>query len=114
MLKLIPKYSSSHALVIGINCYKTVSPLSYAVSDATAIAEALSNLFMFPRQNVHLLLDSAATRAAILDRFLSFACNGTELNDRLVVFFAGHGHTVKSSRGEVGYLVPWDGDCGKL
>ena len=36
------------------------------------------------------------------------------MNDRLIVFFAGHGHTVKSSRGEVGYLVPWDGDCGKL
>jgi uncharacterized caspase-like protein len=66
------------------------------------------------RANIHLLLDSDATRAAILEHFMSFACDGTEVNDRAVVFFAGHGHTVKSSRGEAGYLVPWDGDCRKL
>src|SRR5439155_514704 len=100
--------------IIGINRYKTAPPLSYAVSDATAIAAALSDRFLFPQNNIHLLLESNATRAAILEQFLSFACEGTEVNDRLIVFFAGHGHTVKSSRGEVGYLVPWDGDCGKL
>lgn len=114
MLNLIPAYSNSHALIIGIDGYKTGPPLKYAVSDATAIAAALSDRFLFPENNVHLLLDCDATRTAILDHFLSFACEGTEVNDRLVVFFAGHGHTVKSSRGEVGYLVPWDGDCGKL
>jgi len=113
-LKLIPRYFNSHALIIGINRYRTAPPLSYAVSDATAIAALLSERFLFPQKNVHLLLEGDVTRAAILDRFLSFACDGTEANDRLVVFFAGHGHTVKSSRGEVGYLVPWDGDCGKL
>ena len=37
-----------------------------------------------------------------------------ELTIRLIVFFAGHGHTVRTSRGEVGYLVPWDGDCDNL
>lgn len=114
MLKLIPTYSNSHALVIGINGYKTAAPPSYAVSDATAIASALTDRFQFPSKNIHLLLESDATRAAVLDHFLSFACDGTEVNDRLVVFFAGHGHTVKSSRGDVGYLVPWEGDCGKL
>jgi hypothetical protein len=113
-LKLTPTYSNSHALIIGINAYKTAPPLSYAVSDATAIASTLKDRFLFPTKNIHLLLESDATRAAVLDRFLSFACDGTDVNDRLVVFFAGHGHTVKSSRSEVGYLVPWDGDCGKL
>ena len=111
---LTPTYSASHALVIGINSYKVAPRLSYAVSDATAMAAVLSEQFLFPQKNIHLLLEGAATRNAILDNFLSFACDGTELNDRLVVFFAGHGHTVRSSRGEVGYLVPWDGDSSKL
>jgi uncharacterized caspase-like protein len=111
---LIPKYSNSHALVIGINYYKTSPPLGYAVNDAVAVATALSGLFHFPKEKVHLLLDSEATHSAILDHFLSFACDGTEVNDRLVVFFAGHGHTVRSSRGEIGYLVPSDGDCHNL
>jgi len=31
-------------------------------------------------------------------------------DDRLLVFFAGHGHTTTGSRGEVGFLVPVDGD----
>jgi uncharacterized caspase-like protein len=111
---LIPKYSSSFALVVGINAYKTAPPLGYAVSDATAVAGVLTSDFSFPKENVHLLLDDNATGAAIRECFLSFARDGCEVNDRLVVFFAGHGHTVRTSRAEVGYLVPWDGDCENL
>ncbi len=95
-MTLIPKYSNSHALVVGINAYKSAPPLGYAVNDAVAIAAALSGRFLFPKEKVRLLLDSDATRSAILNHVLSFACDGTEVNDRLVVFFAGHGHTVKS------------------
>ncbi len=35
-------------------------------------------------------------------------------DDRVLVFFAGHGETITGNRGEVGYLVPVDGDCDKL
>lgn len=107
-------YSNSHALVIGINAYAAASPLGYAVSDAAAVAAALKERFRFPEENVYMLLDGAATRAAILERFLSFACGGTGPNDRVVLFYAGHGHTVRSARGEVGYLVPSDGDPQNL
>lgn len=100
-MELIPKYSSSRALVIGINNYKTATPLGYAVSDATAVAAALVDTFSFPKENVQLLLDDHATRAAILHCFLSYTRNGCGVNDRLVVFFAGHGHTVRTSRTEV-------------
>ena len=113
-MELLPKYSSSRALVIGINVYKAAPPLGYAVSDASAVAAVLVDNFSFPKENVHLLLDSEATRAAILECFLSFAREGCGVNDRLIVFFAGHGHTVRTSRAEVGYLVPWDGDCDNL
>lgn len=113
-VELIARYSASRALVIGINAYETAPPLGYAVSDATALAAALVNSFSFPKQNVCLLLDSQATRAAILECFLSFARDGCGVNDRLIMFFAGHGHTVRTPRVEVGYLVPWDGNCDNL
>ena len=44
-VELLPKYSSSRALVIGINAYKTAPPLGYAVSDATAVAVILVDKF---------------------------------------------------------------------
>ena len=31
-----------------------------------------------------------------------------------MVFFAGHGHTVPAHRGEIGYLLPVDGDPSDL
>lgn len=102
---LRPRYEDSHALVIGINDYKAVSPLQYAVSDAEAVAEVLKTDFAFPADNVHLLVDQKATRARIMRAFTSFASGAIPINDRLVVFFAGHGHTVRSRTGDVGFLV---------
>jgi hypothetical protein len=109
-----PKYSESHALVIGINTYKTAPRLGYAVNDAKSVAATLENQFKFPKERINLCLDSAATRSAILEAYLAFARQGTAPDDRLIVFFAGHGHTEQSSRGEVGFLVPWDGDAHYL
>ncbi|MBW2618509.1 MAG: caspase family protein, partial [Deltaproteobacteria bacterium] len=106
-----PNYSNSYALVIGINEYKSASPLAYAVNDAKVIARVLTEDFSFPKDNVSLLLDKKATRSAITKRFLSFAFGGAAINDRVFVFFAGHGLTSPSrSGGEVGFLVPYDGD----
>lgn len=111
---LTPDYRNSYALVIGINNYKVASPLGYAVNDALDFSKSLKTELGFSDENIKVLTNSKATRAAILESYLSFATNGTEVNDRLIVFFAGHGHTVQSSRQEVGYLVPYDGDSSKL
>jgi uncharacterized caspase-like protein len=90
---LTAKYSESHALVIGINRYRFASVLGYAVNDANEVAQVLQQALGFPERNINLLIDSAATRSAILDKFLSFARDGTDQNDRIVIFFAGHGYT---------------------
>jgi Caspase domain len=103
-------YGVSRALVIGIDRYKAASPLSYAVSDATSIKDLLVSNFGFSESEIALLTDEAATRQAILRAFLRFANDDVALDDRLVVFFAGHGHTRTGSRGEIGYLVPYDAD----
>ncbi|HVP48722.1 MAG TPA: caspase family protein, partial [Bryobacteraceae bacterium] len=110
----VSKYAESRALIIGINAYKTAPHLSHAVNDAEAVANILQNVYKFPTNNVHVCLETSATRAAILDAYFTFARNGTGSDDRVVVFFAGHGHTERSFRGDVGFLVPWDGDIHNL
>ncbi len=108
-----PQYSSSHALVIGINDYQSAAPLGYAINDAEAIAQLLIDKFGFDGENVLLLTDANATRARIIDSFLSYASK-SDVNDRILFFFAGHGYTVSGRRGEVGLLVPYNGEPRNL
>jgi len=103
-------YGVSRALVIGIDKYYMAPPLSYAVSDAVAVRDLLVSDFKFLASDITLLTDAAATRQAIHKAFLRFANDDVGLDDRLIVFFAGHGHTRTGSRGEIGYLVPHDAD----
>lgn len=103
-------YAASHALVIGIDKYAKASPLSYAVSDATEIQSLLIRDFDFPEQNVTYLADDAASKEAILKAFFRYTKPDVGLDDRILVFFAGHGSTLTGSRGEIGYLVPYDAD----
>lgn len=103
-------YGISRALIIGIDKYKSASPLSYAVSDAVAIKDLLVSSLGFPEPEVTLLTDESATRQAVLKAFLRFSNDDVGLDDRLVIFFAGHGHTRTGIRGEIGYLVPHDAD----
>ncbi|MEE9175041.1 MAG: caspase family protein [Thermodesulfobacteriota bacterium] len=108
------KYNSSWGLIIGINEYSSVSPLSYARNDAEAVARLLIDKFDFPKENVTVILDEKATKEAIMSSFLNFANENTDPDDRLFVFFAGHGHTQGGSRGEVGFLVPSNGSIEDL
>ena len=105
-----PKYDTSRALIIGINEYEKASPLSYAVNDAEAIAKNIKERFGFTEENTRLLKNKEATKLNIEKAFHAYAQNGTSPDDKLIVFFAGHGHTAPGNRGEVGFLVPVDGD----
>lgn len=102
------KYSESYALVVGINDYKNISPLGYAVNDARSVSNKLIDLFSFPKKNVTLLIDNKATKTTILKKYLRL--RDCDSDARVFVFFAGHGHTIDSYKGDVGYLVPWNGD----
>jgi hypothetical protein len=104
------KYAKSWALVIGINEYRHASPLAHARNDATVVAELLKARFAFASDAVTLLLDQQASKEAIVASFLAYADGNVGHDDRLLVFFAGHGYTRAGRRGEVGYLIPQDGD----
>ena len=95
----LPKYIESRALVIGINKYKHAGPLAHACNDARAVAATLIDRFGFPPAEVELLLDADASRNAIVRAFLQYA-DPTKVgpDDRILVFFAGHGHTVTGRR----------------
>lgn len=109
-----PNYENGWALVIGINDYEIASPLRYARMDAEAVARTLESSCGFAKDNITVLLDKQATGLGIRTALLEYTGDVVGLDDRIVVFFAGHGHTRSGSRGDVGYLVPVDGDTSKL
>ena len=85
-------------MVIGINNYLNASPLDYAVNDAEAVAALLQSDFDFKSENIKLLLNESATRNEIMSAFLSYVNSEVSLNDRIFVFFAGHGMTQTGRR----------------
>ena len=103
-------YTNSRALIIGINKYENAPPLSYAVHDAEEIRDVLVDELSFQPENIIYLVDDKATRKNILSSFMSFTKDDVDLDERIFIFFAGHGHTLTGIRGEVGYLVPYDAD----
>jgi uncharacterized caspase-like protein len=107
-------YTGSRALIVGINRYKNISSLSYAVNDAEEIRSILVKEFSFPKKDITYLIDSDATKYRILREFMRFTSDEVDLDERILVFFAGHGHTRTGIRGEVGYLVPYDADMFNL
>jgi len=109
-----PEYENSWALLIGINKYQEVSPLRFARNDAEAIAQLLIERFDFPQSNITLLLDESATKEKILRGYLEFTQEKVGPNDRVLVLFAGHGYTQAGHRGEVGFLIPYDGNPNNL
>lgn len=107
-------YGASRAIVIGINAYSHASPLDNARQDAEVLGALLTQKFSFPSENIIVLLDQAATRAAITSAFLSMVNAPVGPDDRIIFFFAGHGSTQQARRGEVGYLIPHDGNPSDL
>jgi len=110
-----PRYRNSWALIIGINAYQDLNPLNYAVNDAQAVYSLLTTELGFPPDKVTLLLDGDATRQAILDTWLELTDKAADPDDRVIMFFAGHGMTVQGAKAgeEIGCLVPVDGDIDK-
>ncbi len=102
------KYTNSRALIIGINKYKNVSPLSYAVNDAMEIKDLLINEFNFPEENIAFLINEEASKDNILKSFARLTKDDIELDERIFIFYAGHGETRSGIYGEVGFLVPHD------
>lgn len=94
-------YSSSYALVIGIDAYSDGWPkLKNAVADARAVADSLRRRGFGVDYYENTTSDSLRQ---IFRRF--FIERGASPDSRLFVWFAGHGHTLEGE----GFIIPSDG-----
>jgi len=104
-------YSNSYAIVIGINNYtssKNIPALHACVADATDVAAAFKSEYGF--QNVTVLTDADATHDKIMAAFNDLTdASKIKPNDRVVVFWSGHGQSVTTPEGgQIGFLLPSD------
>ncbi len=104
-----------YALIVGIAQYQNLAPdkqLQFPESDAEAMYRVLINREggSFPAENVKFLKGSQATLANIKRELEVWLPSVAQPQDRVVVYFAGHGF-VKDGKG---YLAPWDVDPNKL
>jgi hypothetical protein len=107
-------YKNSWAVVIGINDYIRAPKLKYAVRDAEEFTEVLVNYYGFKRENIVKLIDREATKENIMKAFDKLRSKAGK-EDRVLVFFAGHGITVPLPDGrEKGYILPVDGSQDEL
>jgi peptidoglycan/xylan/chitin deacetylase (PgdA/CDA1 family)/uncharacterized caspase-like protein len=107
-------YHESWAVIIGINDYQNWPKLRYCVNDANSIEQILTGQYGFKQSNIIKLLNKDATRERIVwalgDQMAD--PNRVKKDDRVFVFFAGHGATRKLPSGkELGYIVPVDAEA---
>jgi len=107
-------YDNSYALIIGIDKYENAQNLNYAVKDAESIQDILINTFNFSENNITFLKNEEATLLNIKNSLSEISSSATE-NDRVLIYFAGHGVTHDLPEGgEMGYLLPIDGKKDNL
>ncbi len=106
-------YRESWAVIVGIDNYPKWPKLRYAVNDANGVKEILLRKFRFKPDHVITLLNEEATREKILSVLGDTLSNpkNVQRDDRVFVFFAGHGTTRRLPSGrDLGYIVPFDAD----
>ncbi len=97
-------YSESHALVIGISNYTYLKKLPGVKKDIAAISKTL-------RENGFKVITKTDLNKSQIDRaFTDFITRyGQKPDNRLLVYFAGHGYTMTAAYGgDKGYFVPYD------
>ena len=111
----IKLYDKSYAVIIGIDDYRHLPPdrqLKNAVKDAQGVEATLRKHYKFDK--IVTLFNREATRDRILDVLTDEITKDMGENDAVFVFWAGHGNQESSRTGDIGYLIPHDGDPNKL
>ena len=108
-------YEDSWALIIAINNYQYVPKLKYAVADGEAIRNYLTATGGFHPDHVLTLYDERANKANIETALGTYLPGKVNVNDRVLVFFAGHGKDMAlPDGGKMGYLIPVEGNPNNL
>ncbi len=98
-------YTKSWAVIIGINDYLDFPALDYAVNDARAVEARFQSMGF----EVISLKDLQATKENIMHVLKHELPEKVGKNDRLVIFYAGHGAAGVLPTGEqMGFIIPSD------
>jgi formylglycine-generating enzyme required for sulfatase activity len=103
--KFVKLYDKSYALVIGASEYTAGwRRLPGVKKDVEAVARTLES------HGFQVTISTNPASAQLYDDFKDFIDKyGKNVENRLLFYFAGHGHTMKHASGdEVGYIVPVD------
>ena len=102
--KEIELYKDSYALVVGNGTYtEGWNPLGGAIQDVAEVAAALK------KHGFAVTLKNDLTKPEFEDVFEKFVTEGRHEYNRLLFYYAGHGHTEKLANGDdLGYLVMVD------
>ncbi len=105
----------SYAVVIGISSYQNLpkaAQLEYPNRDAEDIYAALISpeAGQFPPEHVHKLINERATAANIRHEIEEWLPSVTQDNDRVLIYFAGHGFI----SGGKGWLAGYDVDLKNI
>ncbi|VDB88534.1 unnamed protein product [Peniophora sp. CBMAI 1063] len=112
-----PSLPPIHALIIGINTYRSdlITDLRGAVNDADAMNDYLRKELHVPANQIVNLRNKQATRKAIIRELRAFRKRETiQKGDPILIYFAGHGSTSSvpdgwaAANGKISLLMPYD------
>ncbi|NKB81750.1 MAG: SUMF1/EgtB/PvdO family nonheme iron enzyme [Nitrospirales bacterium] len=101
--------NNSYAVVIGINEYTHKTDLNYAVNDGRIMVTLLKSMgFAIPEEAILLRerrSDPIVDNASIMNTIARTLRQAKE-NDRVIIFYAGHGAEIGFGTGSEAYLLP--------
>jgi WD40 repeat protein/energy-coupling factor transporter ATP-binding protein EcfA2 len=105
-------FSRNLAIVIGIdNYHHGIAPLQNAVNDAKQLIDILREKHGY---EIWIYLDEVATLKNLTHLLETTLPQNVTTDDRLLLYFAGHGIALNSDDDPVGYLIPQDAQQGKI
>lgn len=97
------------ALIVGVSQYQHVKPLRFASDDALAFYNYLLSPAggSVPQANIELLLNEKATLVQV-DLAIGKLINSVKPNDRVFIYFSGHGDQESKTIAQRGFLLTHD------
>ncbi len=111
--------SKTWVVLIGIENYSYETngypTLPFAVNDAEDMKDSIIKNLNIPEKRIFTLLNSQATKKNIEHVLGDVLPKETNVNDRVLIYFSGHGETYNMPSGDdYGYLIPSDGEKNAL
>ena len=101
-ITVMPVHAAKRALVIGIDDYKhsKIPDLGGCVGDGNAMVKILKDHLGFTDSEIKYLINSQATRAGILNALDKWVVDGTDVGDKILIYYAGHGYFTEDDNGD--------------